>query len=148
MENIPDLRQWEVFTNQNCHPVETKAVRLAVVFAQSEFGFFERSYHCKHGAFPAAAVALAFQSRLLPRLSPARISLYTLFVIPRKGATIWLPFRCTTSSFFRSLTHSVPIFVLSKAALTQRTRNLGEGGSYWTTAVNAAASKFRLPNAA
>ena len=80
MANIPDPRQWEVFTNQNCHPVETKAVRLAVVFAQSEFGFSERSYHCKHGAFPAAAVALAFQSRLPLASVIARsdLSLYAL----------------------------------------------------------------------
>ena len=147
MENIPDLRQWEVFTNQNCHPVETKAVRLAVVFAQSEFGFFERSYHCKHGAFPAAAVALAFQSRLLPRLSPARISLYTLFVIPRKGATIWLPFRCTTSPFFRSLTQCQYSF-FQKPHSRSVPGTSGREGVIGPPPRMHPASKFRLPNAA
>ena len=84
------------------------------------------------------------QSRL-PRLSPARISLYTLFVIPRKGA-IWLLFRCTTSPLSLSLlsVHSLRANIRSfksrtHAALHHRgsTGKEPRGGSYWTTAAAA-----------
>ena len=93
-----------------------------------EFGFSERSYHCKHGAFTAAAVALAFQSRLPLASVIARsdLSVYALrYSTKRSDDLASLPMHDFT---FFPFTHSVPIFVLSKAALTQRRRTTQSTG--------------------
>ena len=167
---MPDLIQWEAFSYQNSHPVETNALRTqgaprlaAAVFAQSEFGFSERSYHCKHGAFTAAVTPPSPWWSTKPP-SPSlgyrplgSLSLRSSLFHEKERRSGFSSDARLHLSFFPFTVHSVPIFVLSKAALTQRRTTEREstgkeprgGGSYWTTtAADAAASKFRLPNAA
>ena len=123
------------------------------MFAQSEFGFSKRSYHCKHGA--AAVVAV------VPRHRRGRLryrslgSLFILFVIPRKRERSCLSMH-DLFLFFSVHSGFVPIFVLSKAALTPRTETITTNlaGEFSSTVLDHhrrssdAASKFRLPNAA
>ena len=64
----------------------------AAMFAQSEFGFSKRSYHCKHGAAAVAAAAVVVVPLRL--IAHSDLSLYSSLFHEKERS-----FRCTTSLF-------------------------------------------------